>query len=484
MNPNEKNGNGNAPASSAQTLEALRRLVDAPSQASSPHTSVPQVEQPTGLLAGTEKLVDDPIAGLQTPRPLWSNPFAKGALVLTGTGVVGLIVMSFSGIGAVSTPPAPIQSAPATTSEASTAPNPETGRMKADLALAQQSEQLNQLNSTPQGFAPKPPPGGTAPSGTLPPPIVRTARINNLPASPSVSYRPSLPQSLPQAPPRFNVGLQSSEDPQKAWNNLSGLGDAYFIPQNRSTQVAQTNVLGGSGNPSTPARSGVDYVAESNVLKAHISNSGVLVSTKAKALLETPVIFEAGTEGISQEDRFSLRLGEDLLGSDKQPVIPTGSIVVAKIQSVSPNGLVRLSVESFIDSRTNEQIDIPAGAVVVRGNMGNPLFAHNVNDRGPEISPLDMGLFFVAGAGKAAELFNRPTSQSVQSSVNGFSATTTNPPPNLAAGFIDGGAQSLVNILTQRNIQATREIQARPNVWMISAGTVVQVVVNHSIPGF
>jgi hypothetical protein len=476
MIPSEQNGNGNiASPANPTALDNMRKLVSAPQPT---HASTP--EKATGLLAGTDALADDPISGVQNPRPVWANPYAKGALVLTGTGVAGLLVMSLSGIGNISQPTPPPASAPITTSEVDTSlNNPETGKMKADLALAQQSEQINALNTTPKGYSPKPSVGGTFRPGALPRPN-RGATITNLPASPS--YRPA---SRTYAPPpqRFSVGLQSAEDPQKAWDNLSGLGDAYFIPQNRGTQVA--SAVGYSPTTSSsPSRSAPDLIAESKVIQAHISNNGVLVSTAAKALLETPVIFEAGTEGISGDDRFSLRLGEDLLGSDKQPVIPSGSIVVAKIQNVSPNGLVRLSVESFIDSRTNLQIDVPPGAVVVRGNAGTPLFAHNINDRGPEISPLDLGLFFVAGAGKAGELINRPTSTAVSSGINGFSASTTNPPPNILAGFLDGGAQSLVSILSQRNIEATRQIQSRPNVWMVSAGTVVQVVVNHSIPGF
>jgi hypothetical protein len=140
---------------------------------------------------------------------------------------------------------------------------------------------------------------------------------------------------------------------------------------------------------------------------------------------------------------------------------------------------MRLTVASIAVDGQDTPID--PGTISVRGAAGYPLIAHNSVDRGAEIASQDESQGFFSGVTTAASLYNRTQSQVVTSGYGGFSSTTTNPPPDIAAGFLQGAAGAIAQNSQQRSQRAIQEALSRPSIWTLDPGAKVQIVVNKPV---
>jgi hypothetical protein len=124
------------------------------------------------------------------------------------------------------------------------------------------------------------------------------------------------------------------------------------------------------------------------------------------------------------------------------------------------------------------EINLPPNSMIVRAPEGQPLIANQYPNQESSITGMDMGLFLVGGLGKVAELMNRTESQVITSSASGSIISNANPKSNVLAGILEGGANTIVPQIAQRNQQSISQMMQRTNIWFIAAGTEVEVYVN------
>jgi hypothetical protein len=151
------------------------------------------------------------------------------------------------------------------------------------------------------------------------------------------------------------------------------------------------------------------------------------------------------------------------------------------------------------DGNPTEQ-SLPNNAIIVRGTQGKPLMAGKFPGQSSSIASMDLGLFVLGGLGKAAELINRPDTKLVPYSITSTSSNPTEDNPNntttntstglisetenrrnIAAGIVEGGFNSVVPQIAQRNQQAIAQMSQPTNVWFMRAGTTVELYVNQTI---
>jgi Bacterial conjugation TrbI-like protein len=441
----------------------------------------------------------------RTKQPLWGNPFAKVGIVGAGTLAAVLSVNALLGDVAKETSrPEPIK--PELVKPEATVAPPKTddnGKILAEVALGNQARDLAALGKN----IVSPPPAKPVP----PPPVAA------LPPRP----RPApVERAEPQPAPKV-ASIQQDQDPQKQWETLSRVGSfgqsgasqsgtGKSGPENSSAQgenrdikgadikgsVAQNQNPGKADNADTrdtkPDVKPVNNNEEEPPLLTGQVRRSLLTGTTAQGLLSTPIVWEGAREGatvgadrekdaagIDADERYIIQLTSSLKSADGSDVFPVGTPVVVKVRAVSASGNLRLSATSAIVK--GEETPLPEGALSIRASAGGPLIAKNTLDRGPEIGSSDAGVFALAGIGKAASLFTRQQSTVVTS---GFNATIANqnPPPDILAGVLEGGTNAIVDQIKSRNEKAIQESLARPNTWLLSAGTNVQVFVNKSVP--
>ena len=109
---------------------------------------------------------------------------------------------------------------------------------------------------------------------------------------------------------------------------------------------------------------------------------------------------------------------------------------------------------------------------------GKPLLAVQFPNQSGTIASMDTALFFLGGLGKAAELLNRTESQVVTTTDGGTVISSNNPERNLPAGILEGGIQTMVPLIGQRNQQLISQMMQQTNVWFMPAGTEVELYVN------
>jgi Bacterial conjugation TrbI-like protein len=433
----------------------------------------------------------------RTKQPLWANPFAKVGIVGAGTLVAVLAVNSLLGDVTKTTSPEAIK--PEIAKPVETAAPPKTddnGKILAEVAFGNQARDLTALGKSILPAAqPKP-----APPAPVAAPRPRPAPVERI--------------SEPEPQPKV-ASIQQDEDPQKQWETLSKVGS---FGQSGASQPGKngaensSNLQGGQdikgadikgsvaqsqkpSNTDTDTKTDVKPVnnneEEPPLLTGQVRRS-LLTGTTAQGLLSTPIVWEGAREGASagsasdsaaggvdEDERYIVQLTSALKSADGGDVFPVGTPVVVKVRAVSASGNLRLAATSVIVK--GEETPLPPGALSIRASAGGPLIAKNTLDRGPEIGSSDAGVFALAGIGKAASLFTRPQSTVVTS---GFNATVANqnPPPDILAGVLEGGTNAIVGQIKSRNEKAIEESLARPNTWLLSAGTNVQVFVNKSVP--
>lgn len=153
---------------------------------------------------------------------------------------------------------------------------------------------------------------------------------------------------------------------------------------------------------------------------------------------------------------------------------------MAQVSSISEQGLLSLNVVKVVrkNNGTLTEIDLPKNAITITNVEGKPLIASQHPNNSSNIAGLDIGLFILGGLGKIAELTNRTESQVVTNNAAGSIITNANPKSNVLAGFIEGGSNSIVPQIAQRNQQAISTMMQRTNIWFLPAETEIEVHVN------
>jgi Bacterial conjugation TrbI-like protein len=431
---------------------------------------------------------DDPYES-RTKQPLWANPFAKAGLVGTGTLVA---VMATSALLGDITKGTDAQAEPEKKEVVSTADIPaskeqDKGKLLAELALGTQGRTLAELNKDNH------PTTNPTSSPKTPSVIIRSANTANRSVSKKdLAALAAILRQRSQPAPMQAAAFNQNLDPQQQWQMLSQVGSYGQISSGNN------GANNGGGNFSNSNSQNAQLVSqvqtssvpeeESPLLTGRVRRSIVTGST-AQGLLSTPVVWEGGRRSaqgdadnaaaVDDEDRFIIQLTSALKASDGSEALAIGTPLVVKVRSVSGSGTLKLSAVAVI--MDGEETQIPPGSISIRASGGGPLTARNMQDRGAEIASSDAGIFALAGISKAASLFTRAQSTTTS---NGFNSVTStqNPAPDILAGILEGGTGAIINQIQARNERAIQESLARPDLWMLAAGTSVQVFVNKSVP--
>lgn len=453
-----------------------------------------------------------------TEQPLSSNPFAKLALVGSATLAVvlisGVFLSQMMSIGnqkpknndvLAQTTPLP------TNSPRQPDLQQEVETLKTKLALAEQAEtvtkaQQNLRNATTPRLQVRSASGDqlSTTQARIPTPVQtvyvpRTVTVERIvpQAYPQQPYpqQPTLPAnslaSQPSPPPLPVVNPEtppSPPDPLQEWTKLAKLGS---YGQVNSTVPARNNAANVEPEPQ-PTNSNTAQEqqppADSLVSQAQPkSPKSVAVGTSVKAVLATAVFGETtrsrGNEKDENANVFVVRLKQPLKAVDGAIALPANTELLTEIRSISEQGLLQLNVVKLISQNNGNltETSLPNNALVIRGSQGKPLIATKYPNQGSSIASMDAGLFVLGGLSKAAELLNRNDGQVV--TVNGGSTvvSTNTTQRNLFAGVAEGGLNSIVPQISQRNQQAIAQFSQQTNVWFVAAGKEVEIYVNQTM---
>ncbi len=443
---------------------------------------------------------------VQTPQSLSANPFAKLALV--GSGTLAIVVVAGAFLSQIMNTS---NQQPRNNFVSSTAALPainespqrnleeEVEILKTKLALAEQGQTVTaaqqSLRNRVAARVETPPerertaiPVQTA---SIPQPrIVTVERIVEQPAFSPVAIAPTPPPAPAPAP----VAVATPEtppsppDPLEEWTRLAKLGSYGQVNTTGQSRVdtalsvpkIEAQVTNSSPEPTPPQEDILVSQSQSQ------SSKSVRVGSSVKAVLATAVFGETtrARNNESNEDGnvFVLRLTHPLKSVDGAIALPVNTELLAEISSISERGLLQLNVIKVISEDNGQLIEksLPKNAMMVRGSQGKPLVANQYPNQGGAIAGMDLGLFVLGGIGKGAELFNRTESQ-VTIGDGSTVVTNSNNRRNIPAGILEGGLNSVVPQISQRNQQAIARMMQQTNVWFLPAGKEVEIYLNRTM---
>ncbi|MEH2275116.1 MAG: hypothetical protein V7K40_10105 [Nostoc sp.] len=472
---------------------------------------------------------------VQTKQAFSSNPFAKLGLVGAATLAIVLVggvflsqLMSSSNSKPKNIVSPQVSSQP-TNESSSQQLEGEVDTLKTKLALTEQAQmvkaaqqQLRIAKSTPT-VALKAEPSVSSrrrekviptPAPTYVPRTVTIERIVKVPASQPLPL-PQIPVVKPNTQPVVSITPSPPPTPLQEWARLAKLGSYGQVsvtdqlnniaaapePANNTQPQEQTP----NPNPDqTPQQETPAPVVSQAQAKGEKS---VAVGSSAKAVLATAIFGETNTksgggdETGEQKNVFVIRLKEPLKSTDGSIALPANTEFLAEIGSLSEQGLLQMNVVKVISQNNGNPTEqsLPNNAIILRGTQGKPLIANKYPSSSSSIASMDAGLFVLGGIGKAAELINRPDTKLVPYSITSTSSNPTENDPNstntntstglvsetenrrnLAAAVLEGGMNSVVPQIAQRNQQAIAQMSQQTNVWFLAAGTNIEIYVNQA----
>ncbi|MEH2226876.1 hypothetical protein [Nostoc sp.] len=467
---------------------------------------------------------------VQTKQALSSNPFAKLGLVGAATLAIVLVggvflsqLMSSSNQKPKTIVSPPVQEQP-TDESISQQMEAQVDTLKTKLALTEQAQmvraaqqQLRIAKSTPtvtlqqpsvrQKAIPTPSPTAYVPR------TVTVERIIRVPA-----YQPS---RSPQPPvvnptqPVVNVTPPTPPSPFEEWARLAKLGSYGQV--NASNQPTSNIATLEPATNAQPQQEATNPNPEQNTAQPENSavsqaqpqgQKSVAVGSSAKAVLATAIFGEtnnkSGGGGDADEAKnvsFVIRLKEPLKSTDGTVALPANTEFLAEIGSLSEQGLLQMNVVKVISHNDGNPTErsLPNNAIILRGTQGKPLIANKYPGQSSSIASMDAGLFVLGGIAKAAELINRPDTKLVPYSITSTSPNTNTENPNdtttntssglvsetenrrdLGAAVLEGGMNSVVPQIAQRNQQAIAQMSQQGGVWFLPAGTNIEIYVNQA----
>ncbi|MDJ0733541.1 MAG: TrbI/VirB10 family protein [Nostocaceae cyanobacterium] len=413
----------------------------------------------------------------------------------------------------------------------------ETGKLKAELALASQAEKIKSLETAkshknavkkPKITTNKPTPNKITSREVRPKPVAYVPPPRYSRSYPTSTYRPPRVASRNQLKPVVNKvpevvsknkvspppSIKQPTDPMEEWmaiNQLGSYGSVEISNNTISTQEQSKNQVVDNifkeqaPSPITIPRAtavktvantieNTDYLQPLHAQEAAIINGVPIrqlkVGTTASAKLITPLIWGKNsnhnatkkstipTEG----EKFLVQLVKPLTGNNGLVILPKSTQIIVHVQDIEKSGLVQLeATQILIDG---SEYVLPPGVISIRGISGKPLMASKWGNKGGEIAARDAETFVVGSLAKVGKVLNQPKSEQYSTS-SGFSGTTTfsstkRGNPNILGAVLEGGFEPLTEQILKRNQRKLSEIKQREKVWYVRAGSDVQVFVNQS----
>ncbi|MBG1269878.1 TrbI/VirB10 family protein [Nostoc sp. WHI] len=473
--------------------------------------------------SSTEQPLSQP-QEVKTAQPLSSNPFAKLGLVGAATLAVVLVAGVF--LTQLMNPSSrkpnivspQVRSQPTNESNAQRL-EAEVETLKTKLALSEQAEsvkaaqqRLRIAKSTPTvALQPAPPVSSrgiqrvipTPPPTVYVPRTVTVERIVRVPVSQPMPS-PQLPVVKPDPQPVVNITPPPPPTALEEWTRLAKLGSYGQVNvTDKPNNIAAVPAPANDTQPQEQPPSNTDPTPEVSQGQPQ-GDKSVAVGTSAKAVLATAIFGETtrqkGSEGEEEKNVFVVKLKEPLKSRDGAIAVPANTEFLAEIRSLSEQGLLQMNVVKVISQNDGNLIErsLPNNAIIIRAPKGKPFIANKFPSQSSSIASMDIGLFVLGGISKAAELVNRSDTRLVYAPYNnpnndtndganntnnngfGYPTTITENRRNLAAGVLEGGLNSVVPQIAQRNQQAIAQASQQTNIWFLPAGTNVELYVNQT----
>ena len=499
------NGNGhNGQTTEVVNPSRLATLVGFEENNSSEPNSTSVVEpQPINSQLPPDPVTEDntefsPVRRYNTARVAWSKPGNKAFFVMSVASVAAIAAyLLFSNLTKT-----PLRQAAQPSTKLEEFPLPEekpeaeTGKYKTETALGDQAVAINKLNEKNKSQS------SPSPKSVQPRPVRRSFEVAPRPIRREVTPRQVIsrapiprevtprqvisrapiprevtsPVSIPKATP---IRTEQVKDPMQEWLAASQLGSYGYSPTKESkTNDESEEVLADENeetlavNPESlpqvtnqPVTENVDvtdrqlqdtkqatllrYQAEEYPILQETPRQFISAGVKAKAILTTPLAWDE-TEKSANQDRFIVVLAEPLVAVDGEVALPAKSQLVTQMRSFSESGMVRLVVVAALVEQDGEFVEIPLpnDTIQIRGVEGKPLMAKTLRNKRSQIFGRDASQFVIGAVQKGAEIFNRPRSQSTFGSDGIFSSSTENSDPNLLAGILEGGSETLLDLVS------------------------------------
>ncbi len=217
------------------------------------------------------------------------------------------------------------------------------------------------------------------------------------------------------------------------------------------------------------------------------------LGTQLKAKLTTPIIYTNASQNAGSNNHnqavsppFTLVLTEHLLTPTGNIALVAGTLMVGRVVSITPSGLVSAEITSIAyETSTSQQPitrAIPSGQILVFSDHNQPLRAQRLNDPSGAIAQQDFFLGSLGAAARGLEYANQPQTQtSIQQ--NGFgginsSSTTTNQNVGLVPGLAEGFFSTLKGRMESRANQAITEYTQQVPEYHVPANTPVSLFFN------
>jgi Bacterial conjugation TrbI-like protein len=445
----------------------------------------------------------------KSARPIWSRPvpkFGMAALLLLPVMLIAGVFLTGGGrseqaqptaLGNANQPPAKPPEAVGKDGEPM---QQEIARLKAKSALDGQAKLEKQLAKQPNNKSvktvQKPTTKPTAAAVLTQPTSATTVAIRSEP--PKIATAPvSRPEVIPIRESRSIPKAQTVErpattapidepriDPQERWQQLVKLG-SYGSVRPESSAMPESIAQAELPQTTEPqARLTIwdrqDAAVDPTIdpLPPEPQPTSLIAGTNAAAVFETPLVLDDS----KSNDRFTIALSEAIPDATGKTALPANTKLTVQVEGISQTGRVQLSATTATWNQEGQtkEMTLPTGAIQIRGDRGRPLIAQQFEDKGKELAALDRGQFILSAIrGASGQLIQSNTR--VQTGGGSTLVTQENQRPNVLAGALQSGTDTLLTTIGERNKRSAEEIQQRPPIRYIAAGTTVQVFVNQSV---
>ncbi len=181
---------------------------------------------------------------------------------------------------------------------------------------------------------------------------------------------------------------------------------------------------------------------------------------------------------------FSIVVTQDLLASNGKTALPAGTLMMGRVVSLTPSGMIHAEIKSISYNKQGRQfnISVPSGQILVLSENSQPLKAQRLNDPSAAIAGQDFLVGTLGAAATGLEYANQPQTQTSiqQNGFGGFnsSSTTTNQDVGLIPGLAEGFFNTLKGRMESRADTAIAEYQRQVPEYYVPANTKVTLFFN------
>ncbi len=418
------------------------------------------------------------------PTPVEEKPFVRSLFIY---GVTGLGLLFLLGIWNLMTPnKAPREIVESTPDKPEQVAIPQVD-YRGKLALRDQKHQLEQKEQKPRELPEV---------ITIEEPVTPTSIPQ--PSEPQPTTQPRVVRTAPRPTPIDRpVEVQPKVDPQQRWTQLANFGQGVPLilsqiaknqtPSTTATFVNNVATKSTTSNISSSSTLGTQGILNRQPVK-QTDNYQIAYGTTVTAEISLPLLWDESVTSSEQPNkRFALTLTENLLASNGQVALATGTVVIAETSSVNPgNRLVNASAVGIVYTDKQgriQQRSLPPQQLTILGKQQQPLIAKGYFNRGGDYAKTDLLVSSLSGLGKVGEVFTEPnTSSSVVSSSFGSSVSTVvnNSNREVWSAVLDGFFNPLADRISDRSLRQEAKLEKLPNLAVLEVGTEVSIIANNT----